>query len=262
MAEPFSSNPYQSYADLLQRYSFNGVASASFNSITVSGSEQFTNVGVDQWVGTDANHFLESRTLQGTPRQVSISNVGSVYTLSTPQDIDVSSNVVFNRIDALEGSITDLSGSIIEYDVGDITSLSGTDVQYTNATFGNVQSTTGRVNDLSGTTLDYDTATVDTLTVNGNGYINNLNAPSAFIGDLSGALINYIDSTFGDTTISSLTPSRWVGTDTFNKLVSRSLSGTANRVTISNVGEAYTLTCPEDIATTSNVTFWFINIKK
>ena len=54
--------------------------------------------------------------------------------MSTPQDIDVSSNVVFHSIDAVEGSITDLSGSIIEYDVGDITSLSGNSIVYNTAT--------------------------------------------------------------------------------------------------------------------------------
>ena len=71
---------------------------------------------------------------------------------------------------------------------------------------------------------------------------------------------NFGDATFGNITADNiidlgLTPSKWVGTNTNQQLESRTLSGSANRINITNLGTVYTVSTPQDIALTSDVTF-------
>jgi len=61
--------------------------------------------------------------------------------------------------------------------------------------------------------------------------------------------------TFGDITNNGLTASSIVATDASKKLISRTIQGTNNQINVNTVGTTTTFSTPQDIATTSNVTF-------
>jgi len=118
----------------------------------VASQIQDTGLTGNTWVGANASKILESRTLQGTTNQINISNVGTAYTMSTPQNIDTNANVTFNGLtcNGATGATGTFTHLICETATG------------TTGSFANITSNTAVFQTITG-----DTGTINQLQFNG-----------------------------------------------------------------------------------------------
>jgi hypothetical protein len=119
----FTSNPYFGYSDLLNTFSMSAVDSMSVNNITVTGLATFPNIPINTFVGTDSSNNLVGKGITGRTNQINITTGLNGITLSTPQDINTTSNVVFNSAVLQGATITGLTGSTATFDDLRLTSL-------------------------------------------------------------------------------------------------------------------------------------------
>lgn len=240
----------------------------TFNGVTLSS------LSVNSFVGTDANKQLNSRTLQGTTNQVNLSTVGTTTTLSLPQSIATTSTPTFGGLTV--GKITqnnnnkgwvlgELPNSAAGYaglchqalatDMNNsaIIQNSGGDVLY-NALAGKIlvfsQGGTHRLRVWNNqppfgfdgqcevvSADDYTSSTNSALRVNGGIYC----GKQLYVGT--------------NMTVNGLTANSLVATDAKSGLTSRALVGTANQVSVTTGAGTTTLSTPQNIAPTSDVTF-------
>jgi hypothetical protein len=113
---------------------------ATFHGTLAADQIKDNGLTANTWVGSNSNKMLESRTLQGTANQILLDNSGSVYTLSTPQDIDISANVTFNSVKLRNGTITSSATTAKTYTIPNysssnfIMSNSDNNIQFINTT--------------------------------------------------------------------------------------------------------------------------------
>ena len=210
--------------------SFNhlNVRDVSSNNLYTSG-RIITAITPNKIVGTDSSGVLTTKTISGTANQINILDTSGNLVLSTPQDLQTTSNVTFGNITS-NGSITNSTLSTNLFIASDAS-----------------KALVSRT--LQGTANQVNINTVGTTTT--------LSLPQS-ISTTSDVSFNSLKA--GTITGSALTASLLVATDASKSLISRTLQGTANQVLINTAANTTTLSLPQSIATNSDVSFNSINV--
>lgn len=98
-----------SFSDLLNE------SNAQFDTINISNltvdNAVITNLSPNEFVGSDSTQRLVSRGITGTSNQIIVSSGINGVTLSTPQDIDTTSNPTFNQLNLTNSISQNISGN-------------------------------------------------------------------------------------------------------------------------------------------------------
>ena len=224
-------------------------------------------------LATDASKNAISCNVTGTSNQITVSGIGtSSILLSTPQDINTTSDVTFNSTilsnlspntflmgDGTKKVVSQiLAGTSNQVNINTVvgtTTLSLPQSIDTGAsvTFGNITNSSLSINSIVASDASNKlvsrtlSGTSNQVNVNTVGSTTTLSLPQDIN---SGASV-----TFANITNSSLSVNSIVASDASNKLVSRTLSGTANQVNVNTAGTITTLSLPQSIDTAASVTF-------
>lgn len=205
-------------------------------------------------VGTSSIVFAQiggaaAVTILGTTNQINVNQVGSVYTLSTPQDIATSSSPTFSTV-TLSGltarGVVTLSSSNVAQTVspstsGNILTSNGTD--WVSA----APATSGTVTSVAMTVPSF-------LSVSGSP----ITSSGTLAVSLSGTALPVLNGGTGETSYTD--GQLLIGNSTGNTLTKATLTGTANQVTVTNGSGSITLALPQSIATSSSPTFTGLNL--
>ena len=107
---------FYSYSDILNDSTMNA-GNINVNSITVSG------LTPNELVATDSSQTLISYGITGTANEIDVLKTPTKIILSTPQDINTNSNVVFNSIVVQGATVNGITGNIANLNELTISSL-------------------------------------------------------------------------------------------------------------------------------------------
>lgn len=211
-------------------------------------------------IGTSPITFVQvggsaSVTIIGTDNQINVMQVGSTYTLSTPQDIASTSNVTFNSstLSGLTASqLVATNGSKTLQTLTTATYPSLTEISYVKGVTSSIQTQLNAKGVGSVTSVGMSVPTF--LSVSGSP----ITTSGTLAVSLSGTALPVLNGGTGHTSYTN--GQLLIGSTSGNTLVSSTLTGTENQVNVTNGAGSITLSLPQDITTTSDVIFNTVNV--